>query len=79
MFYGTAQNKKNNIKKEKKKRGPPGKLERLDLKAASLIPEDLWPPPLNAIYEGQSDVGNRATHTRAHGALRSCIEMPFCP
>lgn len=77
MFYGAAQNKKEKKKREKE-RGPPGKLERLNLKAASLIPEDLWPTPLKAISEGQSAVGNRATPTSASDALWSCNEMPFC-
>lgn len=56
----------------RKKRGPPGKLERLDLKAASRIPEDFWPTPLNAISEGQSAAGSRATHT-------SVLPATSCP
>lgn len=64
-------------RKKKKKKGPPGKLERLDLKAASLIPEDLWPTPLHAISEGQSAVGTGATHASVCFPLWSCNELPF--
>jgi len=68
MFYGTAQ---------EKKKGPPGKLERLDLKAAPLIPEDLWPTLLNAISEGRSAVGSRATHTSVRAPPWHCSELLF--
>lgn len=70
MFYGAAQRRG-----KKKKRGPPGKVERLDLKAASLIPEASWPTLLDGISEGQSATA-AGPPTRVPAALGHPFRTP---